>query len=178
LLDIGETVREELQAINGLNLSPSQALLSYYGRRIFNDYQAPTETEKAEFLRLQKEYDAEAPPKIERMITLLTQARAKLLGINPTPFAPVSASSTRGGKRGSGDPKKPYSVRDDALFKLIGAENLASLTDAQLRRRYLAQCRKHKHMASFGVDPNAFRCSLYRIRRHHGIPTPKPRKTK
>jgi hypothetical protein len=82
LLDAGESVREELEAVSALDFSPSKALQDYYNRRVFNDFEAPGDPE---FPRLQKEYDAQTPPKIRRMIDLLERARGKIL----TPAAPT-----------------------------------------------------------------------------------------
>jgi hypothetical protein len=65
----------------------------------------------------------------------------------------------------------PYSAADDALFKLIGEADLRALTDPELWKRH----RRAFQQKWPTRDRNSFRCKIFRIRRKHGIPAPKPK---
>jgi hypothetical protein len=171
LLDIGEEAREELPEINAIDFRPSQGLQNYYARKIFNDFEAPSETEKVEFVRLQKEYDAETPPKIQRMTTLLYQVRRNMLPVAGAP-QPGAVKRTSRPK----EPRTPYSERDQRLYELIGPHDLTTFTDAELWKRYRWKCTKDTGLASLGMNQAAFRSSLYRIRKHHKAPAPSLKK--
>jgi hypothetical protein len=80
LADAGNHGRDELHQIATIDFNPSEGLRCYYQKRVFNDFEAPGDTE---FVRLQQEYDRDTPPKIKRMIALLNQVRNKMLGIGP-----------------------------------------------------------------------------------------------
>ena len=63
----------------------------------------------------------------------------------------------------------PYSKADKKLYELIDEANLSSLTDAKLWSVFRSAFQNRWP----GRSPAAFRCSIYRIRRNHGIPAPK-----
>lgn len=168
LLDAGEKVLGELQEINAIDFSPSTALQGYYSKKVFNDFEAPGDPI---FPRLQKEYDAQTQPKIQRMLELLTRARGKLIAPNaPAPQLSQAASQAEGTEPGS--PRKPYSRRDHALYEMIGPDDLALFTDAELWKRKAKDFRKMQPPGR-QATLNAFRARLFRIRRYHGLPTPK-----
>src|SRR5579872_5673369 len=50
LVDLGEPAKEELRKLAALDLDPSEALHRYYRKGVFNDFDAPGDTE---FVRLQ-----------------------------------------------------------------------------------------------------------------------------
>jgi hypothetical protein len=168
LLDAGESVREELEGISTIDFSPSSALQAYYDRKVFNDFEAPGDPE---FPRLQKEYDAQTPPKLLRMIELITQARGKALRPN-VPAAPPPQGTSEVKGSGAEAPRGSYSKGDRALYEMIGPDDLARFTDSELWRRRARYAQKVKPPGK-EITPNAFRARLFRIRKHHGVPAPK-----
>lgn len=168
LLDAGERVGGELLEITAIDFAPSQALQAYYKKGVFNDSDTPGD---AEFPRLQKEYDAETPPKIQRMIRFLLQARDKLLA--PTASAaPVPQAISRVQDTDAEISRRPYSKRDHALYEMIGRDDLARFTDAELWKRKAKDFRKMQPLGS-KATLDAFRARLFRIRKHHGVPASK-----
>ncbi|HEV2234783.1 MAG TPA: hypothetical protein VGV68_15440 [Terriglobia bacterium] len=157
LLDIGDGATKELRAIVNLDLTASKGLSAYYANGIFDVSQLPSGENPAEFVRLQQEYDRETPPKIERMIALMQQAKDKILGVITVPG------------------RKPLSVRDQRLDELIGPENLRNFTNSGLRKRFQSKC-TDVQLVRLRVNKQAFRCALDRLRKYHNIPAPKPTK--
>ena len=149
LLDIGQLAQDELHQIATLDLSISGGLQRYYDARVFNDFDVK-DGDPSDFLRLQREYDHAMPSKIQRMITLMVQARYKML--NPAPAAEART------------PHSPYSQSDDELYKRIGAENFKTMTNAELWNRY------HRSLKVGESDLASFRSRADRVRRHHGFP--------
>lgn len=172
IVDRGEPAQEELRELVTMDLSISDELAAWYAKGVYNDFQVK-EGDPADFLRAQAEYDRTMAPKIQRMIELLQQVKGKLLGTAPPSSAtlvPQAASPSHG--KGAGEPRKPYSERDHALYKLIGSEDLARFTDAELWKR---KAKDFRTMQPPGrkATLDAFRARLFRIRRYHGVPTPK-----
>ena len=168
---------EELRELVTMDLSISDELAAWYAKGVYNDFQVKEGDDPAEFLRAQAEYDRAMPPKLQRMIDILERVRDKMLGISlePRPSAPAQpapsaqpANPLQG--KVQGGPRKGYSERDHALYELIGREDLARFTDAELWKRKAKDFRKMQPLATI----NAFRARLFRIRRYYRVPAPKP----
>jgi len=82
LADIGEPAQKELRELATMDLSISEDLAGWYAKGVYNDFEVK-EGDPSDFLRAQAEYDQATPPKIQSIIALLGQVRAKMLGIAP-----------------------------------------------------------------------------------------------
>jgi len=108
-----------------------------------------------------------------RLLHVLEEVRTKIEnGQYAGPFerskrAPKISQSRVGTVRLN--PNGPYSKTDKELYELIAERKLAVLTDSELWKRFRLKFREIWPLR----DQSAFRCSVYRIRRYHGIPTPK-----
>lgn len=172
IVDRGEPAQEDLREVMAMDLSISDELAAWYAKGVYNDFQVK-EGDPADFLRAQAEYDRTMPPKIQRMIALLQQVKGKMLGTvpsaSPTPV-PQAGSPSHG--QGAGELGKQYSQRDRALYELIGSEDLARFTDAELWKRKAKDFRKMQTPGRKATQ-DAFRARLFRIRHYHGVPAPK-----
>ena len=65
-----------------------------------------------------------------------------------------------------GQPRRPYSERDELIYRIIGDEKFRVLTNEEIVKRYRANIRNQ-----FSNRPtlNALRSCFNRIRRHHGL---------
>ncbi|HEV2380125.1 MAG TPA: hypothetical protein VG206_10065 [Terriglobia bacterium] len=172
IVDRGEPAQEDLREVIAMDLSISDELAAWYAKGVYNDFQVK-EGDPADFLRAQAEYDRTMPAKIQRMIDILQTVRGKMLGTVPSASpTPVPQAGSPPHVKGTGEPKKPYSKRDHALYKLIGSEDLARFTDAELWKR---NAKDFRTMQPPGrkATLDAFRARLFRIRQYHGVPTPK-----
>lgn len=172
IVDRGEPAKEELREVIAMDLTISDELAAWYAKRVFNDYDVK-EGDPADFLRAQAEYDRTMAPKIQRMIALLQQVKGKMLGTVPPSSAtlvPQAASPSH--VKGAGELRKPYSPRDRALYELIGSEDLARFTDAELWKHKAKDFRKMQQ-AGRKATHDAFRACVFRIRQYHRVPAPK-----
>lgn len=170
--DRGEPAQGELQELVAMDLNISAELKAWYDKGVYNDFQVK-EGDPADFLRAQAEYDRTMPPKIQRMIEILERVRARMLGISAEPAQAVPGTES---EHGSGlEPQ--CSKRDRVLYRLIGANNLKSKTNAELWRRFRFECRNTPAIASLGLEYQPFRCAIDRIRKAYRAPAPRRKKS-